>query len=99
MFETLTSKNFLTKWQQGSLHVLDVRRPAEYKEGHIPQAQNLPLEDLPQLFTQLAKEEHYYLICRSGRRSEQAAQFLSERGYHVTNVAGGMNAWTGKQTS
>lgn len=94
-FETVTPQAFLAKWQQTDLPVLDVRSPEEYQNGHIPNAENLPLERLPQVLDQLDQALTYYVICRSGRRSEQASQFLTEQGYHVINVAEGMNAWTG----
>ncbi|NQD52504.1 rhodanese-like domain-containing protein, partial [Bacillus altitudinis] len=37
-----------------------------------------------------------YIICRSGKRSENVCYFLEDQGYQATNVVGGMLAWTGE---
>lgn len=52
----------------------------------------LPLSELLDRYTELDKAQPYYVICRSGKRSARACQFLEEQGYDVTNVQGGMNA-------
>ncbi len=78
-----------------TLHILDVREVIEYKLGHIPGAQNLPLSGLQTSYTRLDPTISYYVICRSGKRSGRAAQFLASQGYTVTNVEGGMLAWNG----
>lgn len=77
--------------------ILDVRRADEYAGGHIPDAENLPNEDIgtaeiPELPD---KEQLIMVYCRSGNRSKQAAQKLAELGY--TNVVefGGIIDWTG----
>jgi rhodanese-related sulfurtransferase len=35
-------------------------------------------------------------VCRSGKRSERAAEALQDHGFKVRSMAGGMNEWTGK---
>lgn len=74
--------------------LLDVREPDEFAAGHIKQAINVPLSTVQKY--QGDKTEEIYVICRSGRRSEQAAQLLSLKGYDVKNVAGGMLDWHGE---
>lgn len=51
---------------------------------------------IPDRLHRLDKNEHYYLICRSGARSAQAGQFLAAKGFNVTNVLGGMLDWEGE---
>lgn len=76
--------------------VLDVREPAEYAFGHIPGAINIPLGELEERFEELNQEEPIHVICRTGNRSDLAAQKLTEKGFHhVKNVVPGMNDWKG----
>ncbi len=78
--------------------ILDVRTPAEFKAGHIPNAINVANEDIgsdeiPELPN---KDQLIMVYCRSGRRSKEAAQKLVALGY--TNVVefGGIIDWTGE---
>ena len=73
--------------------LIDVREQDEWDAGHAPSAQFLPLSELPERFGELPASTPLLLICHSGRRSERACAFLSEKGYDVTNVLGGMSAW------
>lgn len=74
--------------------VVDVREPREYQKGHIPKARLIPLPRLIQEPLDLPKEQQIVFICRSGRRSLIAAQFLYSKGYqNATILNGGMLAW------
>jgi rhodanese-related sulfurtransferase/TusA-related sulfurtransferase len=76
--------------------VLDVREPAEYAFGHIPGAINIPLNELEERFEELKQNDEIHVICRSGNRSDFAAQQLTEKGFkNVKNVIPGMKDWTG----
>lgn len=77
-----------------NVKVLDVRTPTEYRMGHIHQANNHPLDQISSY--QGNKDEAIYVIYQSGMRSKQAAHALTKMGYNVTNVSGGMNAWSGR---
>ena len=70
--------------------LLDVRTPAEYAEGHIPGARNLPLQALYGIDAVApARDTPLFLYCRSGARSGQAARLLQGSGYtRVTNIGG-----------
>lgn len=80
--------------------VLDVRTQEEYDGGHIPGAVCLPVEtltdgDLSVLLPD--KQAPVVVYCRTGHRSAQAAQVLSELGYaNITDLAGGILAWNGE---
>ena len=65
---------------------LDVRRPDEYAEGHIPGAINVPNEEIGTAeIPELPDKAQLILVyCRSGRRSKEAAEKLVKFGY--TNV-------------
>jgi molybdopterin-guanine dinucleotide biosynthesis protein A/rhodanese-related sulfurtransferase len=74
-------------------YVLDVRRPDEYEEAHVPGAVLVPLDQLPDRQGELPKDRPLLVICRSGARSATAVEALSAAGYDATNVAGGTLAW------
>lgn len=79
--------------------IVDVREPAEYAFGHIPGAKSIPLGQLEERMDELQKNDAIYVICRTGNRSDFAAQKLSENGFkHVVNIVPGMTAWTGPIT-
>ena len=84
---------FYQLYQKESLSVLDVREVEEFETLHLEGAHNLPLSQLADTYEQLDKEQLHYVICKSGMRSARACQFLSEQGYEVINVQGGMTAF------
>ena len=75
---------------------VDVRTPGEFKGNHIRQFKNIPLNLLAQKAEkELSKDKEVIVICQSGMRSGQASKLLKKLGYtKVTNVKGGMNAWS-----
>ena len=78
--------------------ILDVRRPDEYAEGHIPGAINIPNEKIGTAeITKLPEKSQLILVyCRSGRRSKEASEKLVKLGY--TNIVefGGILDWKGE---
>lgn len=76
--------------------VLDVREAAEYAFSHIPGARSLPLGEFENELDSIDKEIEIYVVCRTGNRSDVAAQNLAEAGFsHVKNVVPGMSEWNG----
>lgn len=74
--------------------VIDVREPAEYAQGHVPAAINIPQADLANRLHEVPRDRPVFVICQVGSRSRRAAQFLREQRYaDVTSVAGGTEAW------
>ncbi|WP_025728731.1 rhodanese-like domain-containing protein [Atopobacter phocae] len=96
MYYSISIDEFYQQANKKDIHIIDVREEDEYNHGHIPTATNLPLSLLSERFNVLNKQQHYFIICRSGARSSQATQFLVQHGYHVTNVLGGMSFWKGE---
>lgn len=81
--------------------ILDVRRPDEFADRHIPNAINIPneiigTEEIPQLPD---KKQLILVYCRSGNRSKQASEKLVALGY--TNIVefGGILDWPGETVS
>lgn len=77
--------------------VLDVRDPAEFAGGHIPEAKNVPLAKLGERISELAqyKDRPIVVVCASGMRSATACNQLAKAGFtQVKNLDGGMGRWS-----
>ena len=76
--------------------VLDVRSMKEFKDGHIVNSVNIPLNGLGNNIKQLEKHRNKPIIavCRSGSRSGSACNLLRKNGFeNVKNLRGGIMAW------
>jgi adenylyltransferase/sulfurtransferase len=74
--------------------ILDVREPYEYQiaqiGGHL-----IPLGELPNRLGELDTEKNIVVQCKSGGRSQRAAEFLAQNGFSkLHNLAGGILAWS-----
>lgn len=77
--------------------ILDVREAAEYAFGHMPGAKSIPMGELTNRMNELDPAQTIYVICRTGTRSDLAAQQLVAAGFtNVYNVLPGMTAYTGE---
>jgi rhodanese-related sulfurtransferase len=101
-FSTVSPKRLHEIRQQGRYTaVLDVRSGAEYRSGHIPGAELIPIESLSaealgRAFKRptLGREETLYIACHAGPRALKAAERLQQAGYtNVTVVDGGTRRW------
>ncbi|MDH3706186.1 MAG: rhodanese-like domain-containing protein [Acidimicrobiia bacterium] len=78
----------------GDGQLVDVREPHEVANGTLPGARNIPLGELPIRIDELDPDRPVVLLCRSGVRSTQAAELLTDEGFgDVVNLAGGMLAY------
>ena len=75
--------------------LIDVREPDEFANVHATGAVNVPLSEFVTRAGEIDADRDIYLICHSGGRSAQAAEYLEQaRGWdNVINVAGGTSAW------
>jgi phage shock protein E len=74
--------------------VLDVRTEAEFlNEGHLEQAENVPVNELPALLGMLglSETEEIVVYCKSGGRSEKAKNYLLDLGYLKVFNGGGLS--------
>jgi adenylyltransferase/sulfurtransferase len=75
--------------------LLDVREPVEFEMARVEGANLIPLGQLPARQHELDREQEIFVMCHSGVRSERAAEFLRSAGFaKVSNVAGGIDAWS-----
>src|SRR6202041_2579745 len=74
--------------------VLDVREPFEHQIAQIG-GNLIPLNDLPKRVGELNPAQEIVVQCKSGGRSQKAAEFLAKNGFaKVHNLAGGITAWS-----
>jgi hydroxyacylglutathione hydrolase len=79
---------------RGDLTVIDVRSPEEFAAGHLPHAQNIPLECVLARLNEIPQDRPLLLQCKSGFRSSVAAGLLASQGRtHLHNLQGGFQAW------
>ena len=78
--------------------ILDVRRPDEFAEGHIPGAINIPNEEIGATdIAELPNKSQLILVyCRSGRRSKEASEKLVKLGYTSIVEFGGILDYKGE---
>lgn len=81
--------------EEPDLQVLDVRREAEYDEGHVPGARLSALAALASdRLEGLDPSRPVAVICAGGYRSSAAASILAPRGFRrLLNVTGGTSAY------
>lgn len=83
--------------QTPDLQLVDVRTPEEFWFlGHIPQAQLIPLHELPYQFRVLDATQPVVVTCQHGVRSLDASYFLEAQGFdQIFNLQDGMASWPG----
>ena len=73
--------------------VVDVRGPGEYRRKFVRGSVNLPLNHLTERLGELPRQRTLLVHCAGGYRSSVAASLLQQRGFDVTELAGGIAAW------
>ncbi|NGP44221.1 rhodanese-like domain-containing protein [Bacillaceae bacterium SIJ1] len=91
----ISTEELLNKIDELAHVIIDVREDEEVAEGMIPGAVHMRLATVPERLSELNKDKELIFVCRSGRRSEKAAEYAESHGYTCTNVVGGMLAWQG----
>lgn len=97
LYENVDVNRFEQIVKSDSIQLVDVRTADEYAEGHIPGSININVMDtsfLKKALGKLDKSRSCAVYCRSGKRSAMAASLLAQEGFKVTNLSGGIIAWT-----
>ena len=90
---SISADEFAKRMSADSLHVVDVRKPGEWDNGHVDGAEHACLSGLNNNMTAFSKAEDNYIHCQGGYRSMIAVSILKARGYeNVIDVAGGYGA-------
>jgi rhodanese-related sulfurtransferase len=94
--QQVTVAQLKEQMSNSDLQIVDVRRPPEYLDGHVPRAFNAPLASLDKSLGPLPldKDKLTAVICAGGYRSSAAASLLQQQGFsNLLNVSGGTGAW------
>ena len=76
------------------VQLIDVREPYEYQIAQIG-GKLIPQNEVPQRLAEIDRNREVVVHCKGGGRSQRIAEFLQQSGYpKVSNVAGGITAWS-----
>jgi rhodanese-related sulfurtransferase len=79
--------------QRNDLFLLDVREADEWDAGHVPGSVHIPVRELGPRQAELPSDRTILAICRSGSRSGMVTRALTDAGYQVENLEGGLQVW------
>jgi hydroxyacylglutathione hydrolase len=88
---SISPQQFAEEFSEKSI-VVDARKPGEYQAEHVENAINIPLDTINSHFSEVPKNDNFYLHCLGGYRSVIMASILKSRGFHnLVNVEKGIN--------
>lgn len=74
--------------------IIDVREDFEYATQHAVGVTHIPMGELVDRVNEIDPDKDIYVICHSGQRSQQVAQYLERSlGWDVFNISGGTQRW------
>ena len=83
--------------EEGDVAVLDVRDAHAYRQGHIPDVESLPLNDIDDSVLEREWPAEVVLVDYRGEAAPSAAEKIDARlDSRVSALAGGMAAWDGE---
>ncbi|MCE8034048.1 ArsR family transcriptional regulator [Billgrantia tianxiuensis] len=95
VLEAVSRDELLAGLASGEVTLLDVRPEEEYEAGHLPEAINIPLEQLEDMLGKLPKDREIVAYCRGPYcvLSHEAVQRLRQLGYRVRRFEEGYPEW------
>ncbi len=79
------------------VRIVDIRTPASFERGRIPNSENVPFDELPARIEEFEDDEHVVTVCPHGKSSIQAARLIGSyegaADARVESMAGGLEAW------
>jgi NADPH-dependent 2,4-dienoyl-CoA reductase/sulfur reductase-like enzyme/rhodanese-related sulfurtransferase len=73
--------------------LLDVRTPAEFAAGHIPNAVNVPIDELRARLDEIPRDRPIATYCQVGQRGYLATRILGQSGFAAVNIGGGYKTY------
>ena len=85
-------KDFIKLIKTENINIIDIREPYELIQLPFKLGKNIPMNLLLTRYKDLLiKEETYYILCHHGQRSYMVTEVLSEYGYDIINIVGGID--------
>ncbi|MEE8342290.1 MAG: metalloregulator ArsR/SmtB family transcription factor [Gammaproteobacteria bacterium] len=93
--EPIPAKELLERVRKGLVIVLDVRPREEFEAGHIPNAVNVPLEELEQNLNEFSPDQEVVAYCRGPHciLAYEAVARLRKKGLKARRLADGYPEW------
>lgn len=100
--QTISPKALSDLLAAGDVELIDVRTPAEFREVHIRESRNVPLDAVDPKTLMASRhgdgQRPIYVTCKSGMRGGKACQKFHDAGFtNVVNLDGGVQAWEAAQ--
>jgi glyoxylase-like metal-dependent hydrolase (beta-lactamase superfamily II)/rhodanese-related sulfurtransferase len=93
MIHSVDAAELAHEMEKGELNILDVRKKSENFSERLPEAENLPLDEINDGMASIDKNKTYYVHCAGGYRSMMFVSILRARGYvNLIDVKGGFKA-------
>ena len=73
--------------------LVDVRDPDEFESGDIPEAINLPLNQIRRRVSELPRDRELWIYCGVGQRGYYATRTLVQMGFRAKNLSGGIRTY------
>ncbi|XGI84414.1 rhodanese-like domain-containing protein [Halorutilales archaeon Cl-col2-1] len=99
MVEQITTDELHDRIESGEKpQIIDIRSEEEYEKGHIPDAENIPLDDLPLKIGEQDWDDDVVVVCKIGESSVQGARLIKayegvSDDAEVASMEGGMEDW------
>jgi rhodanese-related sulfurtransferase/predicted transcriptional regulator len=95
VLEEVKINELLTRLNSRNIVLLDVRPADEYETGHIPEAINIPVDELANQLKKLPKNKEYIAYCRGPFCvfADEAVSMLIKKGFRATRLAEGFPDW------
>jgi rhodanese-related sulfurtransferase/predicted transcriptional regulator len=96
--EPINLEELLNRLKSKNIVLLDVRPQGEYSKGHIPQAINIPVDELSAKLKKLSKSKEYIAYCRGPfcAFADDAVNILSKKGFKARRLVEGFPDWKSK---
>ncbi len=93
--ESISRTELLRRLHEGDVTLLDVRPAEEFASGHLPNAINIPVEELASRLSELPKQQEVVAYCRGPycALSVNAMKTLRANGFSVRCLEDGFPEW------
>lgn len=93
--EAISAKELLERAQNGEVTVLDIRPEQEFAAGHLPDAINIPPDQIAQRIKKLDSNQTVVAYCRGPYclYSYDAVNLLREKGFEAQRLEDGFPEW------